>query len=62
MATEVYRASPADIRQALALSHEFAKLGILFLPVPILSEQEGLIMQQLINSQLNKLETHSDDN
>lgn len=50
------RASLADIRKALELSREFANAGILFLPVPVFSEQEGLAIQQLIESQLAKLE------
>lgn len=32
----------ADLRQALELAHEFAKGGVMFIPVPVDGDQEAL--------------------
>lgn len=34
------RANPKDLREALETAHEYAKVGILFVPVPVLDDSD----------------------
>lgn len=34
------RASPVDLRKALEAAHAYAKAGILFVPMPVFTEEE----------------------
>ncbi len=49
----VERASPVQLRKALALANQFVKLGVNFVPMPVASEAE---QQELVGQALAKLE------
>lgn len=41
------RASPVDLRKAIEAAHTYVKAGLLFVPMPVLNEQDhaGLVAQ-----------------
>lgn len=50
------RASPADLRIALTLATEMANVGIDFVPVPVLSDKDKLILTALMDENLEKMQ------
>ena len=50
------RASPVDIRNALEIAHTLAKAGIDFVPVPVLSPDDKLILARDVQMRLNQIE------
>jgi hypothetical protein len=56
----IERASPAQLRKALELSHQFVKMGVNFVPMPVANdyEQRAMVMQAL--DKLAKLELDAD--
>lgn len=50
------RASPAEIRKSLELAHTLAKAGILFAPIPLLTEEDKADFGRLIQNQMARIE------
>jgi len=50
------RASPAEIRKALEVARELAQAGILFVPVPVLDQQDKAQMGALLQNQMARFE------
>lgn len=48
------RASPAQLRKALELANLFVKMGVNFVPVPVISDEE---QEELVWQALDKLAT-----
>lgn len=57
----IERASPVQLRKALELSHQFAKMGVNFVPMPVCNddEQRALVAQAL--NKLGQMEAQADD-
>lgn len=47
------RASPVELRKALEAANIFVKAGILFVPIPIVAEDDKKILGQLLAEQLD---------
>ena len=50
------RASPADLRQALDLAHHLTKIGMLFVPVPVLNRRDHAQLVEQVKSRVDTLE------
>lgn len=52
----IERASPVEIRKALDVARELAQAGILFVPVPVLDQQDKAQMEALLQNQMARFE------
>ena len=50
------RALPVDIRNALEIAHTLTKAGIDFVPVPVSSPDDKLILARDVQMRLNQIE------
>lgn len=50
------RASPVDLRKAIAIANEFVKAGILFVPMPVLSEPDHVALVADMSKRLESIE------
>ena len=50
------RASPVDLRLALEMAHSLAKTGVVFVPVPVLSDEDKAILVRDAYMRLDKIE------
>lgn len=53
------RASPSDLRKALEVAHLYAKMGINFVPVPVLNTAEQNELADRAVAALEKIEQSS---
>lgn len=57
----IERASPVQLRKALAFAHELSKMGINFVPMPVINEEEKVAMVEQAMSKLDELERLAGD-
>jgi len=50
------RASPVDLRIALEMAHSLAKAGVVFVPVPVLSDEDKAILVRDAYMRLDQIE------
>lgn len=50
------RASPVDLRLALEMAHRLAKAGVVFVPVPVLSNEDKAILVRDAYMRLDQIE------
>ena len=56
------RASPVDLRNALAVANILVKAGIDFVPVPVLSDEDKAILVRDVQMRLSQIENESEVN
>ena len=56
------RASPVDIRNALAVVNTLVNAGIDFVPVPVLSDEDKAILVRDVQMRLSQIENESEVN
>lgn len=49
------RASPVDMRKALAMAHEMSQAGLLFVPMPVASPEEFAAMARQAHERLGEI-------
>lgn len=59
-ATVIERASPVELRKALELAQKLAQAGVLFVPVPVLDQQDKAQMAALLHNQMDRFEKEVD--
>lgn len=60
VATVIERASPVELRKALELAQQLAQAGILFVPVPVLDQNDKAQMGTLLHNQMERFEKEVD--
>jgi hypothetical protein len=56
MATEIEPATPVQMRKILEIVDELKKAGILFVPIPVIDEDEFKTMMIFLEDKLTELE------
>ena len=54
------RASPVDLRIALEMAHGLAKAGVVFVPVPVLSNEDKAILVRDAYMRLDQIEKETE--
>lgn len=49
------RASPVQLRKAIAMAHDLVKVGVLFVPMPVSSSEEFLVMAKESHERLEAM-------
>lgn len=49
------RASPVDMRKALAMANQMSQAGLLFVPMPVASPEEFAAMARLAHERLGEI-------
>ena len=55
------RASPVDLRLAMVMANALTKAGLDFVPVPVLSPDDKLILTRDVQMRLNQIEKEATD-
>lgn len=53
------KATAAEMRKALEMVHELKLAGILFVPIPIIEENDKREIADLLERQLNKMDSEA---
>ena len=54
------RASPVDLRRALEMAHSLAKAGVVFVPVPVLSNEDKAILVRDAYMRITQIEKETE--
>ena len=54
------RASPVDLRIALEMAHSLAKAGVVFVPVPVLSDEDKAILVRDVQTRITQIEKEAE--
>jgi len=54
------RASPVDLRLALEMAHSLAKAGVVFVPVPVLSDEDKAILVRDVQTRITQIEKEAE--
>ena len=54
------RASPVDLRLALEMAHSLAKAGVVFVPVPVLSNEDKAILVRDAYMRITQIEKETE--
>ncbi len=55
------RANPADLRAALALANTLARVGIDFVPIPVIDQDDKNELAMAVQARLAKMEKEADE-
>jgi hypothetical protein len=57
----IHRANPEDLRKCLELAQTLAKSGIKFVPVPVVSDDDHVVLVQDVQRRLRLLEAQAEE-
>ena len=49
------RASPVELRKAIEAAQAFVKAGVLFVPIPVMDEQDYVDLQFKLHARMDKM-------
>lgn len=55
------RASPVELRKAIEAAQAFVKAGILFVPIPVMDEQDHADLQFKLHARMDKMMSDAEE-